>query len=185
MSRIKFDVKENWLKLGLKILSEEGPNYLTIENLTGLTGLTKGSFYHHFKNREKYSEELIKYWADKNTHTIIRISEKGLTTIAKLRRLLILVLKISERIELAFRSWALYDPVIKKYNDKIDRARIIYLYRLYNSILKNRKKSLIKAYRIYFEFIGYQQLKNNCDKNISSELFKRLFDNDDIRLKNI
>lgn len=168
--------KNLWLDKGLEILSNVGPNFLTIENLTDKTKLTKGSFYHHFKSREDYSEELIKYWAQKNTHTIIRFSAKGQTPLSKLKRLLILILKISEKTEIAFRSWALYDPIIKKHNDIIDRARIRYLYRLYRSILENRKNALIKAYRTYFTFIGYQQLKTNCNKNIGKLVLYKLFD---------
>jgi hypothetical protein len=86
------------------------------------------------------------------------------------------MLKISERTELAFRSWALYDPIIKKHTDIIDRARIKYLYRIYRSILNNRKESLTKAYKTYFTFIGYQQLKTSCNKNFSKLLLYKLFD---------
>ena len=56
--------KQDWLEVGLKTLGEFGENGLTIERLTGTLGVTKGSFYHHFRNVEDFREQLIAFWAD-------------------------------------------------------------------------------------------------------------------------
>jgi AcrR family transcriptional regulator len=175
MSNKKHD-KLIWIIKGLEILSSRGHTDLTIDNLTKLTGLTKGSFYHHFKNRTSYSEQLIVFWKEKNTNTIIRLSEKGLDVPSKLRRLLIQVLKISENTEIAFRSWAMYDELIKKYQYQIDRERLMYLYRLYRELYNDRKKALIKSYKTLYKFIGYQQVKNSKTGKFNRLFISEIFD---------
>jgi AcrR family transcriptional regulator len=61
--------KQDWLEVGLKTLGEFGENGLTIERLTGTLGVTKGSFYHHFRNVEDFREQLIAFWADQYLST--------------------------------------------------------------------------------------------------------------------
>ena len=41
--------RREWLDAGLELLADEGAPAVTIERLTGKLGVTKGSYYHHFK----------------------------------------------------------------------------------------------------------------------------------------
>ncbi|EXZ21969.1 bacterial regulatory s, tetR family protein, partial [Bacteroides fragilis str. S13 L11] len=42
--------KNQWFIVGLDVLGKEGFARITIDNLCGLLQITKGAFYHHFKN---------------------------------------------------------------------------------------------------------------------------------------
>ena len=53
-----------WLVEGFTILKDTGAAGLTIKNLTTRLNKSKGSFYHHFKNRDDYSEKLLAYWEE-------------------------------------------------------------------------------------------------------------------------
>jgi AcrR family transcriptional regulator len=48
--------REQWLARSLEILSDGGPGELRIDNITHKMGISKGSFYWHFKNRADYIE---------------------------------------------------------------------------------------------------------------------------------
>jgi AcrR family transcriptional regulator len=61
MSSARFK-KEDWLELGARLLAEEGPSALTIDRLTAAARRTKGSFYHHFADRDAYLGALMQRW---------------------------------------------------------------------------------------------------------------------------
>ncbi len=68
--------KTAWFKQGFKILKTSGAADLTIENLTKKLNKTKGSFYHHFKNRDDYFEKLLEFWEEKQTFDILEIKKQ-------------------------------------------------------------------------------------------------------------
>ena len=60
--------KETWIKKGLKVLAESGAASLTIKGLSFRLNVTKGSFYHHFKNRIVFINEMLEYWENQLTY---------------------------------------------------------------------------------------------------------------------
>src|ERR1700761_9402984 len=56
--------KADWLILGQRLLSEEGPSGLGIDRLTQAAGRTKGSFYHHFQGRDDFLTALMAHWRE-------------------------------------------------------------------------------------------------------------------------
>lgn len=76
--RSKIDI----LAFGLDILSEYGEGELTIDFLCQKLGVTKGSFYHHFKSRDLFLENscfIGKRSKQKNLSTLVknRIQQKS------------------------------------------------------------------------------------------------------------
>ncbi len=63
--------QQQWLKFALKQLVKHGPNQLTIAKLCDAKGVTKGSFYHHFNNRQQFIESLMEYWYQQMTVNFI------------------------------------------------------------------------------------------------------------------
>ena len=61
-----------WLEKSLKILSNEGEKKLTIDHLVKEMGVTRGSFYWHFKSRADYTECLAEYWAEEYSEKVMR-----------------------------------------------------------------------------------------------------------------
>jgi AcrR family transcriptional regulator len=57
--------RTDWLELGSRLLADEGPGGLVIERLTEAAGRTRGSFYHHFENRDAFLAALMDHWRDK------------------------------------------------------------------------------------------------------------------------
>ena len=61
--------KQDWLGEGRFVLGQDGVTGLTIDGLAKKLGLTKGSFYHHFKNGQDYQQELVAFWAQQYVTT--------------------------------------------------------------------------------------------------------------------
>lgn len=51
--------KQHLIETGLRMLLERGYNGLGIEALLSATGIPKGSFYHHFKDKEDFALQVV------------------------------------------------------------------------------------------------------------------------------
>ena len=60
----------DWLLKALDIFVAEGIDAVRITRLADDLGVTRGSFYWHFENREDLISALVSYWKDKNTPAI-------------------------------------------------------------------------------------------------------------------
>ncbi len=176
--------KKEWLDEGIRILSNVHilDNH-AIDNLINNLNQTTESFNLQFKDIKNYTEELMKYWEELNNISINKIKEVKGTPYAKLHKVLRLILKLSIRTLIAIRAWALYDPIVREYQDEIDRNWIDYLNELFYSIYGNKERALNKAYKAYAGFIGYQQIKHLYIDYTGEELKVLLSEIFDIQLQ--
>ncbi len=176
--------KKEWLEEGIRILSNEHIlDNLTVENLIKNLEQTQDSFHLHFKNLKNYTEELMKHWEETNNISIKKINDVKGNSYEKLRNLLNFVLKLSGRTIIAIRAWALYDPIVRKYQDTIDRAWIDFCYELFYSIYGDKERALNKAYKAYAGFLGYQQIKHLFIAQGNEQIKKLLAEMFDIQLQ--
>jgi len=169
------DSKTIWLEEGLKILTTKGPAALSIESLTFATGKTKGSFYHHFSNREQYIDALLEYHEKNSTDEIIEVISQGADSHTRIKKLTKLTFQTSGDLELAIRAWALYDPKVRAFQDHLDRRRLEYLKTLHIESGMAADKAKILVYRNYSLFIGLQQLKRYHNKNEFRRILRNVF----------
>jgi len=175
MSREKARPKTGWLEVGLKILTNEGPASLSIEKLMQYTGKTKGSFYHHFGSREKFIEQLLDYYERSTFDEIIEVADKGSGVRTRFKRLKKLTFQLSSDLELAIRAWALYNPAVKTFQDRLDRRRLEYLRQLYIGTGIDADRARTLSYRDYSLFIGLQQLRHHQEKSMFSRMLEDIF----------
>lgn len=172
---MKKNPKDLWLGEGLKILEETGPATLTIDNLVLKTGKTKGSFYHHFKNRNEYIKALMIHYETKETVDIFQEVNKETDEAAQVRKLTELVFQISSRLELVIRAWTLYDPVVKAFQDRIDLRRLELLKNIYLASSADAAQAQNKALRNYAIYTGLQQVKHLYSGQNFKKLIKDIF----------
>ncbi|WP_328990565.1 TetR/AcrR family transcriptional regulator [Kribbella sp. NBC_01245] len=135
--------REDWVRVGLGVLAREGAPGVTIERLTGELGVSKGSFYHHFKGAGGFKTALLEYFETQNTRRLMDAVEEDPTAagVVKLHRLLELILDDSRGydLEIAIRAWALQDDEVRAAQERVDRTRTDYLEGLCREILKDRR----------------------------------------------
>ncbi len=151
--------KLDWLEMGLEVLAEAGPAELTIDMLIGRLGVTKGSFYHHFRNRRAFSEALLAYWEQRHTLDLIAESERAGAALDKILRLNKMVEERGRvRLEAAIRSWALQDPLARGFQERVDRARMGYCRKLAAELTGSQSEGHALGTLIYTSFLGGQHL---------------------------
>lgn len=164
--------REDWFTTGLTILKDDGFLKITIDNLCDALKVTKGSFYHHFKNVDGYIDALMKYWVDKNTRALILQIDKVKTPYEKIEKLNKLVLQRSHKSEQVIRGWSFSNEVVRKYVAEVDEIRIEYTTNL--KILYGEQADVARQLAIleYGCLIGIQQLYPDMPEEKQLELYE-------------
>jgi len=150
--------KNDWFAAGFELLGELGEAGLTIEALISCLGVTKGSFYHHFKNRTAYSVALLDHWEQEMTQGIIDQADEKVTPKERMERLTQLTVDADNpQLEVAIRAWALRDPVVRGFQEKVDKKRMAYCVLLCDGLTKNKAEAKMWGELVFTVFVGAQQ----------------------------
>ncbi len=163
--------RETWLDDGLKVLRQDGIEHVRIDTLCKRLGMTKGSFYHHFKNHQSYLEDLLAYWEEKYTSQFIDYAEKGTTPLEKIKRLNDVALSAYDDPEIHIRAWALTDDVARETVARVDQRRIDYLVKLYTELGMSDEQALVVSRTIYATLIGTSYLLPHLNQQDVLEMF--------------
>jgi AcrR family transcriptional regulator len=128
--------RNDWLEAGVAGLRSAGIAGVTIERLAATLGVTRGSFYHHFANREDLLREILAYW--EQNWTISVREEVRASGLDPSNALLVLIRLIRHRraadYDVAFRAWALHDPLARKAVRRVDELRLRFIRQLFKEI---------------------------------------------------
>jgi AcrR family transcriptional regulator len=149
--------RRDWLEAGMALLEELGAEALTIETLTHRLRVTKGSFYHHFKNYQAFKEHLLAFYEEERTLQIIRLAERETSPQAKLERVLHATLQPSQ-LEVAMRAWALQDGLVRDHQQRIDQQRLTYLEELIYTQIGDHSYAAHMARLFYSIYVGSQHI---------------------------
>jgi AcrR family transcriptional regulator len=86
--------REQWVDAGLRAVAEKGLAAVAVETLARRLGVTKGSFYWHFANRDELVAAVLARWEQRGTEDVIA----RLEAVADARR------RLSELFRLASRG---------------------------------------------------------------------------------
>ena len=153
-------------------LEKEGFARITIDNLCGLLQITKGAFYHHFKNIDGYVDALMRYWLEVNTFEFIREVDKLNTPKEQQQKLADMAAYASIRNESVIRAWGYSNPIVRNYVVQADSIRLEYANKLNEAIGLDAKQAMDLAIIQYSMLIGMQQV---CS-DLSAKQFKELQD---------
>ncbi len=122
--------RKQWIRAGLVALMEEGIEGVAVEPLARRLGVTKGSFYWHFRSRAELLSSLLENWQRQGTEQIIEEVD-GATDVPveRLQRLARTIFQITpyDGLEVALRSWAASSDEARKTVRRVDRKRLRYI----------------------------------------------------------
>ena len=122
--------KADWLAGGMEMLGKRGPGAIRIDAMCAQLGVTKGSFYWHFTDRQAFLGGLLDYWEYKATQAIIdRVEASGGAPRSRILWLLREGLsgQFDFSAELAIRHWARNDGLAAAAVKRVDARRIEFL----------------------------------------------------------
>lgn len=147
--------RQDWIDQGLRILAESGVSAVRVEPLAKQMGVTKGSFYWHFKNREELLTAIFQAWIALQTSGIIeQVEAKGGDAIAKLLYLFELAVEDDGRVENAIRAWATNDAKIAPALADVDQRRLDYTKDLFLQAGFEPFDAIVRARMAYYTLVG-------------------------------
>ena len=142
-----------WIDAAFKTLTESGITSIHIEALAKRLGVTKGSFYWHFKDRTELLNAVLEKWRDQ--YVIAKIEHLGGDSKKRLVNLLDVVPRkhgskhTGGSMELAMRSWARYDDNAAQAVAEVDTLRVDYVRKLLIEMGIDEKEAEARAFIIY------------------------------------
>ncbi len=117
--------REEWLAEALHVLAED-PTHLRVDQLAQRLGVSKGSFYWHFENREAFVHALAEYWKDADTMSVVRaIGAVDGGPKEQFREMIrTIVQERMARYDFAVRAWARIEPSIAPIIREVDEIRM-------------------------------------------------------------
>jgi AcrR family transcriptional regulator len=123
---------ETWIEAATTVLIDQGIDHVRVDVLAGELGVTRGSFYWHFRDREDLLRRVLQAWSERTTeHLTRRLKDAGSSPQERLRDVISLPFRgraavRGARIELAIRAWARRDEMARAAVDAADASRIGY-----------------------------------------------------------
>lgn len=117
---------DSWLNAGLVALAEGGPSLLKADVLARRLGVSRGSFYWHFRDVADFQGALLGRWAELAVETPIALAnaetlERPAETLANLIEQ---AMSAPIRLEAAVSAWAVQSTTVQRAVRKINRRRI-------------------------------------------------------------
>jgi AcrR family transcriptional regulator len=144
-----------WIDAALELLSGCNIDEISIEPLAKRLGVTKGSFYWHFKDRAALFDAVLRTWKQRATLAIIERMEASPSTPAQRIKQLIdggypaAKGKAGAQAEMAIRAWARRDENAAAAVAEVDQQRLAYVQALYKRIGLDDADAAARAYLMY------------------------------------
>lgn len=151
--------QQNWLDAGMKMLAQQGPERVRIMTIADELGVTKGSFYWHFKNLEEYHCALIKEWERRDTLQAIEFVENMSGDAQSKLQCWIAGASASDfKLTKAIRAWSMSNPMVAEVQARADANRIDFLKKLLRNVGWQKEDAETMANWTYWAFIGFSTL---------------------------
>jgi AcrR family transcriptional regulator len=159
--------KADWAEAALQLLAERGAGALTVNALADRLGVTKGSFYWHFRSRAELLKAALDRWEQRSTLEPIQ----ALESIPDPRRRLEFLLDAASQPP---RSHSLYaalaeagsDRSVRRALDRVASARVGYLESCYREMGIDHQHARSRAVLAYAAYRGLLQLAREAPSSL-------------------
>ena len=158
---------EDWERAALKALAESGVAGVAVEPLARRLGVTKGSFYWHYEDREALLRAALARWEHDYTERVIEILEALPGARERLIRLIgdTSMVRSSGKIHVALGA-ASGIPAVAAAMARVAKRRIAYLERCYTELGLSRSDARRSALLAYSAYVGLIHLRAEAPNEI-------------------
>ncbi len=146
--------RAEWVGAGLEALARGGVDSVRVEPLARALGVTKGSFYWHFRDRGELLSALLDAWAER-TEVVIALAEAGGGDAAgRLRALCGIVMRAEGRLDVAFRAWSGQAEDAAAARRRVDARRLGYVEGLFGELGFGGREARARAQVLFDALVG-------------------------------
>jgi AcrR family transcriptional regulator len=119
--------RRDYFDAAMAILSEHGPESLTIAALCERLGVSKGSFYHHFRGMPGFVEDLVADWEVEHNDRLIDRSNGERDPMRRVEVLREIAVGLPHGAEAAIRAWSRSSPAVAVAVARVDVRRELHI----------------------------------------------------------
>lgn len=155
----------SWLRAASHALRSGGVEAVRIEPLARTLGVTKGSFYWHFRDRDALLAALLEDWERRAGALFLRrLEAASVDPVKRLGLLLETVIREGRgAIDPAIRAWATRDERAAAALARVDQVRLGWLEGLFRDIGFDAADSTARARLAYFALLGEHGLRSTAN----------------------
>ena len=157
-----------------ELLAEHGSDGLTIAALCRQLGVTKGSFYHHFRDIAEFDDALLAHWASEHATRLIALSESVEDVYERFEVLHGIAIGLPHGAEAAIRAWSWSNPRVAAVQSDVDAARIRHLTEASVATGMEPERAALMATISVSVLIGIQQLVRPAQPEAIKRVFAEL-----------
>jgi AcrR family transcriptional regulator len=156
------------------LLSERGHGGLTIAALCQRLGVTKGSFYHHFRDFPAFRDALLEHWAAEHATRLIALSNAMTDPVERMDLLRGIAVTLPHGAEAAIRAWSWSDQTVATVQHRVDQARLSHLTKAGVATGLPEARAHLMATIALSTLIGMQQLERPVRPKAFEDVFSEL-----------
>jgi AcrR family transcriptional regulator len=155
-----------WTDAATEVLVDQGIDHVRVDVLARQLGVTRGSFYWHFRDREALLRSVLQAWNERTTDQLTRRLETAHADPAEqLRDVISLPFRgraatRGARIELAIRAWARRDAMARQAVDASDANRMAYIAQVFSALGFAPAEARSRAFLLYAYVVGESLMAN-------------------------
>lgn len=156
--------RDAWIQGALGVVAAEGMDGLRVETLAKKLGVTKGSFYWHFKDRRDLVDAVLTVWRDGRIRDIRKqtSAEPG-GELAALHHTIDVYAAGRNRkgiaIEAAIRMWARQDPPTAAVVEEVDATRLDCTRQLFVALGLSETEAKARSVLLYAYVFGFSMMQ--------------------------
>lgn len=149
----------DWILAALDCLVTEGVTQVKVERLARTLGVTKGSFYWHFQNRQDLLEQTVAHWAEQQRQFVAAlVAQHPEQPAERLRAVLQFIAEKDVRHDIAVRHWAQQAPWVDAYVAEIDALRLGFCEQIFHDLGFSPTEAQLRGRLVYYYQIAEQTL---------------------------
>jgi len=161
--------REAWVKAATHLIAQEGVQAVAVEPLALALGVTKGSFYWHFQNRDELIHAALEAWEqDQSADVVTRYG--GIED--PRRRLRVLLFAAFEDVEngrfFAALAVSSEDPRVQPYLRRASERRLAFGVAAFQALGLTEAEARERALLAYAAYAGYFQLLRTTPEAVAA-----------------
>lgn len=160
--RRPLNVQLSWIEMAKRCLIDGGITGITIERLASRLKVSRGGFYHHFKDRDELLVGLLRHW-EASCQCLPDIPlpmtlDEAAAWLERVAAGMVDANGYDGQFDLAVREWARSDAHVERAIMRADQARLVQLQQFFEVLGYSADEADVRAQVFYSQQIGYHTI---------------------------
>lgn len=155
--------RRDWIGAAIEIFVEEGVDGVRVLSLASRLGVSRGSFYWHFRNQRALLDAIIEHWR-RNTEALEAASTEPVADFieryALWTRCWLDQTRFDPKLDIAMRDWARRDAAVFALVQEADERRLAAIAAAFEQAGESAAMARIRANVMYYMQMGYYMISD-------------------------